>query len=186
MRVCSNIVVLLGALMLFTLFGCAGAKHDAKAPETNPWSDYKGTWAPGGSQTVEEEPKPAKVADAKPSKSDDSKPAKADKADAKADKADKPAKADKAEAKTVKVAAAESKPAKIADPKPSSAGDSKPVKTEMKPDANDARAMYGVTIEPKSDKSDEPAEDTAAPVKTTKKRGGKKAGAKKPGARAKR
>jgi hypothetical protein len=165
MRVCSTIVVMLAAL---SLFGCA-AKQEAKAPETNPWAEYKGTWAPGGSQTIDEEPKPAKVA----KKSEESKPEKAEKPE-KADKPAKAEKADKPEPKPVKVAAAESKPAKIADPKPTAKGGG-----DLKPD--DARSMYGVEV---SQKAEEPAEETAAPAKTPKKRGGKKGGKK--GAHAKR
>ena len=37
---------LFAALVLGSALGCGGGKHEpAKAPETNPWADYKGTYA---------------------------------------------------------------------------------------------------------------------------------------------
>jgi hypothetical protein len=50
---------LCSALLACSAIGCGGGKHEpAKAPETNPWADYKGTYA--GS------PEPSKPVDVKP------------------------------------------------------------------------------------------------------------------------
>lgn len=47
MGVHSNVVIVLASLCLFA---CGSAKNggEAKGPETNPWSDYKGTYATAG------------------------------------------------------------------------------------------------------------------------------------------
>jgi len=50
------VVGLLAALVLSSAVGCGGGKHEpAKAPETNPWADYKGTYA-GAPETRSPEP----------------------------------------------------------------------------------------------------------------------------------
>jgi hypothetical protein len=52
---------LFAALVLSSAMGCGGGKHEpAKAPETNPWADYKGTYA-GGPDTRTPEPVKAKA-----------------------------------------------------------------------------------------------------------------------------
>ncbi len=91
MRIWSYIAALAGAL---ALFGCSGGAKPAQAPESNPWADYKGTFASGGSQATDADAKtPApesksaatesktakgdakpKKGDAKPKKSADAKP----------------------------------------------------------------------------------------------------------------
>ena len=47
MGVRSNVVIVLASLCLFA---CGSAKNggEAKGPETNPWADYKGTYATAG------------------------------------------------------------------------------------------------------------------------------------------
>ena len=57
MRRTSEIVGLLFAVLaLGSALGCGGGKHEpAKAPETNPWADYKGTYA-GAPETRTPEP----------------------------------------------------------------------------------------------------------------------------------
>ena len=46
-----NVVALLAFSALVALPGCAGSKTsgEAKGPESNPWADYKGTYATAGS-----------------------------------------------------------------------------------------------------------------------------------------
>jgi hypothetical protein len=67
MRLLSIIVGLLASLIVV---GCGGGhKEAAKAPETNPWADYKGTYGAGGSEASTApvvEAKPASTAEAKP------------------------------------------------------------------------------------------------------------------------
>ncbi len=47
---------LFAALVLGSALGCGGGKHEpAKAPETNPWADYKGTYA-GAPEPVKSKP----------------------------------------------------------------------------------------------------------------------------------
>ena len=47
---------LFAALVLGSALGCGGGKHEpAKAPETNPWADYKGTYA-GAPEPVKPKP----------------------------------------------------------------------------------------------------------------------------------
>jgi hypothetical protein len=171
MRQCACLVALVASLFLF---GCSGARQQgAKAPETDPWADYKGTYATGVPSTAE-----IKQAEAKEKGAGTTTTTGADtKADAKADT--KPAKT--ADTKPAK----EAKPAKTAEPKTA----------ELKPDtsANDARAMYGVGG---GETTDEPAAEAApAPKKVAKKKkpaapvspaSGKKPSGKKPGKRAMR
>ena len=48
MRRSSTIVASLFAALVLCCVGCGGGKHEpAKAPEGNPWADYKGTYAKG-------------------------------------------------------------------------------------------------------------------------------------------
>ena len=65
MGVRSNVVIVLASLCLFA---CGTAKNggEAKGPETNPWADYKGTYATAGTPATKsarvakaEEPAPA-------------------------------------------------------------------------------------------------------------------------------
>ena len=44
----SNVVSVLSTLVVITCAACGGSKTEAKAPETDPWSDYKGTYATAG------------------------------------------------------------------------------------------------------------------------------------------
>lgn len=58
-------------LASFVIAGCGGGAKEAKAPETNPWADYKGTYAqaaeaPVAPTTTAADSKPAEVAAAKP------------------------------------------------------------------------------------------------------------------------
>jgi hypothetical protein len=86
MQVRTNIA-LLSLLSSLSLVACAGAKGpEAQGPETNPWADYKGTYAgtaePRAAKTAE--PKSdsakadgkAKTAEAKPEKTEEATPAK--------------------------------------------------------------------------------------------------------------
>lgn len=59
MGVRSTVVIVLASLCLFA---CGSAKNggEAKGPETNPWADYKGTYATAGTPST----KAAKVAKA--------------------------------------------------------------------------------------------------------------------------
>jgi hypothetical protein len=144
----------LAAVVLLTCAACGGAKRQAAAPETNPWADYKGTYAPGGAAEA-----PVSAAEVKSATKDDKddkddKPAKT--ADAKPRKGSKPG-------KTAKPSKATAEPAPAPAPAPKAAA------------ANDATAMYDIPTEPKADA---PAADTP-PKKTPKKRAGRK-GAKKP------
>ncbi|MBX3188883.1 MAG: hypothetical protein KF819_17825 [Labilithrix sp.] len=51
MRQCAYLVALVASLFLF---GCSGMKGPAaKAPETDPWADYKGTFASGVPSSAE-------------------------------------------------------------------------------------------------------------------------------------
>lgn len=147
---------ILGLLASLTLVACGGPKQQAKVVETNPWADYKGTYAPGaaatsgdddgasGSKTAHAERKPA-------------------------DSEARPARTDKKHGK-------EAKRARGADAGTGSASEPK----AAKPDASsDVRAVYGAD----SGSSADPAGDAAPPAKkTTKKRAGArtKAPAKKP------
>lgn len=51
MGVRSNVVIVLASLCLFA---CGSAKNggEAKGPETNPWADYKGTYATAGTPST--------------------------------------------------------------------------------------------------------------------------------------
>lgn len=53
MGVRSNVVIVLASLCLFAC-GSGGAKNggEAKGPETNPWADYKGTYATAGTPST--------------------------------------------------------------------------------------------------------------------------------------
>jgi len=51
MAVRRSLLVPLAWVACVSLSACGGAKKDAvKAPETDPWSDYKGTYAAGGAE----------------------------------------------------------------------------------------------------------------------------------------
>ena len=150
--------VLVALLVSLALYGCGGAKGaGAKAPEKDPWSDYKGTFATGVPSDTEskaskpQEAKPAaKTADAKPAaKAADAKPA-----------------AKTADAKPVKVA--EAKPSKTAEPATSATTTAATGGT-----GEDARAMYGVPSTPKSSEGGAPA--ASKKVAAKKKPGAKKA-----------
>jgi hypothetical protein len=67
MGIRSNVVIVLASLCLFA---CGSAKNggEAKGPESNPWADYKGTYATAGTPSTSarsskvakaEEPAPA-------------------------------------------------------------------------------------------------------------------------------
>ncbi|CAN5888967.1 hypothetical protein BH11MYX4_BH11MYX4_52400 [soil metagenome] len=57
------VVGLFSALLLSSAVGCGGGKHEpAKAPEGNPWADYKGTYAGA--------PEPSRPAPASPKSAD--------------------------------------------------------------------------------------------------------------------
>ncbi|MDB4945053.1 MAG: hypothetical protein JWP97_4587 [Labilithrix sp.] len=56
--------MMLAVPVLLSLAGCGGPKKEAAAPETNPWSDYKGTYA----GPVSEPSSPSAASDAKPEK----------------------------------------------------------------------------------------------------------------------
>ena len=88
---------IVGLLASLALFGCSGAKHEVKAPETNPWADYKGTFAAGGSGAES-------TAEATPAST----------AEAKAASSAKPKNAAEAKPKST----AEAKPTSVAAPKP--------------------------------------------------------------------
>lgn len=51
MGIRSNVVIVLASL---SLFACGSAKNggEAKGPETNPWADYKGTYATAGAPST--------------------------------------------------------------------------------------------------------------------------------------
>ena len=56
---------LFAALVLSSAVGCGGGKHEpAKAPEGNPWADYKGTYA-GAPEARTTEPVKPKSSDSK-------------------------------------------------------------------------------------------------------------------------
>jgi hypothetical protein len=63
MGIRSNVVIVLASL---TLFACGSGKNggEAKGPETNPWADYKGTFATSAGESGSRA-KPAKVEAAK-------------------------------------------------------------------------------------------------------------------------
>lgn len=162
MRRWASLVAVAASLFLF---GCSGmGPQAAKAPEKDPWADYKGTFASGVPSAAE-----LRQAEAKEKAASASATATTS-SDAKAEKAD-------------------AKP-KSASAKPSKSAESKPVKAELAPEGNDARAVYG----------DTPTEDAiaeaAAPKKVSKKKRGaspavvpaisKPPAKKKPGKRAKR
>jgi hypothetical protein len=68
MRLLSITVGLLASLIVV---GCGGGhKEAAKAPETNPWADYKGTYAAGGAETSSATVEKPTIADAKPATAD--------------------------------------------------------------------------------------------------------------------
>jgi hypothetical protein len=165
-----NILALVTSL---AMFGCAGTKQDAKAVETNPWADFKGTYAPGAPATVET--KPSTTAAKSSSSSAESKTASAEPKPSKTSKAVKPT-----------TSAAESRPA-TAEPKAIAE-----VKTsaELKPvlAASDPRSLYGVDATASAAKPDDDDGEVAPVAKAPKKRGAtRKAGAKKaPGARPKK
>lgn len=65
MGVRSNVVIVLASLCLLAC-GSAKSGGEAKGPETNPWADYKGTYATAGTPATKsarvakaEEPAPA-------------------------------------------------------------------------------------------------------------------------------
>ena len=67
-------------LASLVIAGCGGGSKEAKAPEANPWADYKGTYAtaaetPVALTTSAADSKPAEVAAAKPDGSAASPPA---------------------------------------------------------------------------------------------------------------
>lgn len=154
MRLFSYIVALLTAL---ALMGCgAHQKKEAAAPESDPWKDYKGTFASG--VPTKEELKKADEAE-NPKKAEAPK------------KSDKPEKTDgkafvASNKKTPESKAAESKPA------------------EMKPvPVNDARSMYNETGGDTAAAAEAIGEEAApAPKKGGKKAGKKGGGGKKAGA----
>jgi len=79
MAVRSNVVTVLSALALLASVGCGGPKGEAKTAETNPWADYKGTYATPG--TAKAETSRLKAEAAAPKADAKAKEAKADKAD---------------------------------------------------------------------------------------------------------
>jgi hypothetical protein len=171
MRLGSKLVAAL--LASFGLLACSSSRahRDVNAPEADPWSDYKGTFAPGGPQDVQpSETKPKSIASAA---SVAPEPAAAPAAD------EKPAKGGRKPKKG-------SKPAKAAvaaaEPEPSAAPPSTTTTTtaaDTKPPADDAKSMYGIeSSAPAPSTSD--GEDAAAPAKKAPKKraAGKKAGKK--------
>jgi len=109
-----RLCALLSPLLLAA--GCGGKqKMKAEAPEANyDWSDYKGTYAPGGDGTKpgykaekkKPEKKPEKVAEKAPHKAPDKSEKTADKADKTEKVADKAEKTEKSSEKTSPAAAA--------------------------------------------------------------------------------
>ena len=142
---------IVGLLATLALAGCGAAKP-AQAPESNPWADYKGTYAPGGTGEAPTAPE-AKATPA------DSKP------EAKSAPESKTASA--REPKPKKGA----KPKKLAEATPE-AEPKRESKSEMKPD--DAKSMYGVTSEAKADDAHEPAKKATKKHAATPKRATKK------------
>jgi len=61
MGVRSNVVIVLASLCLFAC-GSTKSGGEAKGPESNPWADYKGTYATAGTPSTSS--KPSKVAKA--------------------------------------------------------------------------------------------------------------------------
>ena len=64
-------LIIVGLLTSLVLFGCGGPKREAAVPESNPWADYKGTFAAGAS------PEPPSAAEAKAPSAAEAKPASA-------------------------------------------------------------------------------------------------------------
>jgi hypothetical protein len=62
MGIRSNVVIVLASLCLFAC-GSAKSGGEAKGPESNPWADYKGTYATAGASSTPS-PKSSKVAKA--------------------------------------------------------------------------------------------------------------------------
>lgn len=74
MRPGSKAVAVVFTLALaLTCGACGGTKQAAQAPEANPWSDYKGTFAAGVPETTPES-KPASTSETKPASTAESKP----------------------------------------------------------------------------------------------------------------
>ena len=67
--------VIVGLLASLVLFGCSGPKSEAKAPETNPWADYKGTYAGAAEPASAAETKSASATETKPAGAAEPKPA---------------------------------------------------------------------------------------------------------------
>jgi hypothetical protein len=74
-----HLAILLGLVASLVLAGCGGGNREAaKAPETNPWADYKGTYA-GGAAEAPSSAEPAATTESKPTRTADAKkPAKGD------------------------------------------------------------------------------------------------------------
>ena len=66
--------VIVGLLASLVLFGCSGPKSEAKAPETNPWADYKGTYAGAAEPASAAETKSASATETKPAGAAEPKP----------------------------------------------------------------------------------------------------------------
>lgn len=146
MRACSILFTLITAL---ALFGCSGKKLEAKAPEKDPWADYKGTYASGS-------PAPdAKSGGDKTEKTASTKSA---------DTAD-------ADAKPTKKGSKPKKGAAPSEPKTAAADSSAPSADP------DARSMYNETSGKPEDTSTDAAPKKVAKKRAGggKKAGGKKA-----------
>lgn len=158
--------MVLGLLASLALFAC-GSKQEAKAPDANPWADYKGTYAAGVPDVVDAAP------DAKKPKS--------------SDRTGESKSADSKSTDSATTTSAEPKPKGGAKKPATSAADSRPASAEPKPkasaskasaDGDDAKSMYG--IESTADASADPRAADPKPKTAPKKRpAGKKAGAKK-------
>lgn len=133
-------------LAAFALTGCGAAQKKAAAPETDPWADYKGTFA--GGVPTKEELKKAEEADG-----------------AKTGSTTKTAKND--DSKTFTKGSGK----KIPEVKPADtrAPDVKPV-----PVSNDAKSMYNETGDNAA--AVDASEEAPAPTKKGGKKTGKKAG----------
>ena len=148
MKRSSGLLALLASLAVIACSACGGARTPANAPESDPWAGYKGTYAPGGSQT----PEPT-ASDTKPDAKPDTRSVAA--ADTKTDS--KPSRT------------TESKTASAAEPKPKAAPKAAP---------NDAKAMYGIASDSKPEELTPDAAPAPAAKKPMKKRAGAIAGKK--------
>jgi hypothetical protein len=163
MRLGSNALFALLASVLLLSFttGCRGAQKQPQAPETNPWADYKGTYAQDMPPATTKPKRIAQASSAAPKGDDEEKTDRPAKVGAKP----KPKKGNKKGAAAAAATAPAEEPASTNSTPSTTAA-------EPRPNPDDARSMYGLERDPK------PHDTAAQAKKLSKKRtaGGKKGG----------